>query len=277
MNTYNQLEISLSSHHEVFIDLIFSLGISAIEEKDNLIIVRSDDDLDNVIYGVESLAKSLKDIGIDTKFTYEQTTCLNKDWIDEYKNSINPVLVDNIYIHTTWQKPLEDKINIIIDPALAFGSGHHETTYMCLQLLQKYVFHGIDVFDVGCGSGILSIAAEKLGANVYACDTDGLAIERLDCNSKLNNSKIIKSWVGSISGSDKKYDVVVANIVADVIMILHQDLINSLKSNGVLILSGILDKYKDDVKSVFGDLKLVNEVVKNEWVSLVYKAENCNE
>ena len=180
-------------------------------------------------------------------------------------------MVDKIYIRPSWEEPLNGVTNIIIDPALAFGSGHHESTNSCLQLLQKYAKSGDTALDVGCGSGILSIALAKLGCKVDACDTDEQATQSSLSNAQLNEVKFNKIWTGSIANLEQKYDIVVANIIADVIFMLSNDLKKSLKKGGYLVLSGILNKYEDRIKDTFKDLELVEIKQANDWVSFVYK------
>ncbi|MFA6789569.1 MAG: 50S ribosomal protein L11 methyltransferase, partial [Arcobacteraceae bacterium] len=126
------------------------------------------------------------------------------------------------------------------------------------------------VVDVGCGSGILAVAASKLGAVVDMCDTDETAVNDAKENFKLNQSVFNEVWVGSVSKTSKKYDVVVANIVADVLAMIASDLKRSMKENGILILSGILDKHLSKVENKYKELKQLEVIQKNEWVTLVY-------
>ena len=181
---------------------------------------------------------------------------------------MQPVEVGKFWIYPGWYEPREDKINIRIDPALAFGSGHHESTRGCLQAIQKYVQEGDEVLDVGTGSGILAIAASKLGAKVDICDTDELAIEQAQKNFSLNEATLQNSWLGSAALAKKKYDIVIANIVADVLMMISSDLKNATKKEGIIILSGIIDKYADRVYKKFA-LPLIENIQDGEWVTMI--------
>lgn len=270
--TYNELLITPNDKYAMFADFVLSLTQEAIEEKDGTIIVRSEEDLENIIFGINVFAKSLEE-ALSTKIEVkiEQNVKENEDWISAYKHSVEPVVVEKFYIHPSWEAPKEDKINILIDPALAFGSGHHETTYGCLLMLQKYLHKNDTLLDVGCGSGILSIAASKLGLYVDICDTDELAVQSALSNFELNQAKCESSWVGSVNKRTEEYDVVVANIIADVLIMLHQDLKKALKQGGLLILSGILDKYVDKVQDKYQELKLLEKYKKDEWFTLVFK------
>ena len=206
---------------------------------------------------------------IDIEFT--STKEKTSDWVKEYQDAITPVEIEPFYIYPTWEEPKEDRINIVIDPALAFGTGHHPTTATCLQAVAKYVQDGDEVIDVGCGSGILSIACMKLGAIADACDTDPISVENSQINAYENSVSYRNIWEGSASLSDKKYDVTIANIVADVLTYIASDLKMITKPEGVLILSGILDKYENKVLKFYHDCPLVERITQDEWVTLILK------
>ncbi len=271
--TYQELVVS-TNNLEFISDFIFAFEIDAIEERDNKLIVRSDIGLDDLIYALDELKKRLEDANSSIFIEYEVFEKENKDWIDEYRKNIKPILINDIYIHTTWQEPKAGFINLKIDPALAFGSGHHESTSSCVEFLQKYVNDCKNGLDVGCGSGILSLVMANYGLNVDACDTDELAIISTKNNFSLNNLKLNNIWQGSCDKASKKYDLVVANIIADVILIIKNDLLKALNKNGVLILSGILNVYEERIKSQFSSLELIDEKKKNDWLTLVYKVKD---
>ncbi|HEA8110449.1 50S ribosomal protein L11 methyltransferase [Campylobacter lari] len=259
---------------DLFLDLVFSLDIDAIEEKNDGVYIRSEEDIKLIQIALQSFHQRLCE-KFNTKIYFHSALEKkeNKNWIEEYKKGIQALTINDIHIHTTWQKPEQDKINIIIDPALAFGSGHHESTYTCIEFLQKYTDSSKFCLDVGCGSGILSIIMAKLGAKVQACDTDELAIVASKENAKLNRVSFDDIWVGSVNKSLHKYDIVVANIIADILIILEKDLKEKTKEGGILILSGILNKYEDRIKDKFKDLTLLETKYKGEWLSLAYKKE----
>lgn len=270
--TYNELQITPSGEYDLFADFILSLTNEAIEECDEMIIVRSEEKLETVEFGVQEFAKSLsealsKEITVKTKLESKE----NIDWISKYQNSVQPIEVGKFYIHPSWEEAKAEKLNILVDPTLAFGSGHHETTYGCLVMLEKYLQKNDKVLDVGCGSGILSIAASKLGTSVDFCDTDEVSVQSAIENFKLNDEKYNKAWIGSVQKRDKEYDVVVANIIADVLIMLASDLVSATKTGGILILSGILDKYIDRVKKRFGSMEVLEKYRKDEWYTLVLK------
>lgn len=261
-------------YKNLFLDFVFDLGIEAIEEKDGGIYIRSNESLEELSWAIEVFAqKLLEKLHLKQNIIFNKTLEEkdNKDWIEEYKRSIKPILIDNVYIHTTWQEDNKDCLNIQINPALAFGSGHHESTYCCVKFLQKFAKNNLRALDIGCGSGILAIIMAKLGCKVEICDTDELAIGSSLENAKLNNIDFAKAWHGSVDKSNSVYDLVVANIIADVILILEKDIKKHLDENAILILSGILDKYRTRIKEKFQDLELLDEMQINEWCSLAYK------
>ena len=269
-NIFYEIFVTPSSNKEEISNFLIERFNNGIEEKGNTLILRSDEPLDDLIKELQEYVKALEEIfekKIDLDIKIEEKE--NKDWIENYKKSIQPVEIDEFYIHPSWYEKKDGKINITIDPALAFGSGHHETTRSCVKALKKYVKEGNSLLDVGCGSGILGIVGSKLGAKVDACDTDPLAVKSAKENFKLNNVSYENIWEGSANSTNKKYDIVVANIIADVLIFIANDI--KPKVNNILILSGIIDKYKDKVLEKYKDFELIDEIKDNEWVTLVLK------
>ncbi|EAI3823098.1 50S ribosomal protein L11 methyltransferase [Campylobacter coli] len=272
---YYELFLEIQEQYKnLLLDFVFDLGVEAIEEKGNGIYIRSNENLEDLAWAIEIFAQKLSqklDLKEDILLRKTIEKKENKDWVEEYKKGIKPIIIDNIYIHTTWQEEKENYLNIKINPALAFGSGHHESTYCCVKFLQKFAKNNLRALDIGCGSGILAIAMAKLGSKVEICDTDDLAVKSALENAELNNVNFTKAWYGSVDKAEGLYDLVVANIIADVILILEKDIKKHLEDNAILILSGILDKYKTRIKEKFQDLELIDEMQINEWCSLVYK------
>ena len=249
---------------------------NGIEERGDTLILRSEEPLDEVMESLREYVKSLEELfgrQITLEITKERKA--NEDWIENYKRSITPVEAGEFYIYPSWYDPKGGKINIQIDPALAFGSGHHETTRGCLNAVSRYVKPGNKVLDVGCGSGILAIASAKKGASVDICDTDELAIEESKKNFGLNEVEFDEAWVGSAAGAKKKYDIVIANIVADVLTMIATDLKKATKDGGILVLSGIIDKYRDKVVEKF-DLPIVEEIQEGEWITMILENRGEN-
>jgi ribosomal protein L11 methyltransferase len=269
---YFELVIKLSSHHSLFSDFLADTVAVGFEEIDDGFIVRSEDDLETIKWGVEQFAEALqKAIGEPIEVECTQSKKKNSDWVAEYQKSIEPLAIDKFYIHPTWDEPSKELINIEIDPALAFGTGHHPTTASALKAISKYTKSGDTLIDVGCGSGILGIGAIKLGATVDACDTDPISVENSITNAKLNNIEFANIWEGSCSLTDKKYDLVIANIVADVLTFIAKDLKGAMADDAILVLSGILDKYEKKVLNFYKDCTIIERIAQDEWVTLVLK------
>jgi len=211
---YYELVVKVSSHHTLFSDFLSDTVPVGFEETDEGFIIRSEDELDTIVWGLEQFTEALnKALGETIELECEQSKLQNSDWVEVYQKSISPLSIDKFYIHPTWDEPSQELINIAIDPALAFGTGHHPTTASSLTAVSRYVKKGDSVIDVGCGSGILGIGAMKLGAIVDACDTDPVSVENSIKNAKLNSLEFSHIWEGSCSLSSAKYNVVVANIV----------------------------------------------------------------
>lgn len=280
---FYEMIVKSANASELFKSFAFELGVTCVEERGERFIIRDEEDLQNLKFAFEEFKKALaRSLNLDADLQIEILKKQNKDWLDEYKKGVAPVAVGKFYVRPSWCERSQDRalIDLLIDPALAFGSGHHESTNMCLALLSELARDGMSALDVGCGSGILSIAIKKLGAKVSACDTDEQAVTATQQNAEKNGVQIDQIWLGSVSNLNEQsssaaaqpqFDLVVANIIADVILILSADLKKALKPGGKLVLSGILEKYKDRIEQAFSDLNFVQMKKQNEWLSFVYE------
>ncbi len=280
---FYEMIVKSANASELFKSFAFELGVTCVEERGERFIIRDEEDLQNLKFAFEEFKKALAcSLNLDADLQIEISKKQNKDWLDEYKKGVAPVAVGKFYVRPSWCERSQDRalIDLLIDPALAFGSGHHESTNMCLALLSELTHAGMSALDVGCGSGILSIAMKKLGAKVSACDTDEQAVAATQQNAEKNGVQIDKIWLGSVSSlieqssnksAQPQFDLVVANIIADVILILSADLKKALKPGGKLVLSGILEKYKDRIEQASSDLNFVQMKKQNEWLSFVYE------
>ncbi len=266
---YYELTMILKEDFVEFVaDFVANIAGDGLEIGRDRIIVRSEEEVAFIQEAVESLIGTLGG-AIDIDFTIEVKE--NVDWIAKYQKSIEPIEAGKFYIYPSWYEAKEGKINIKIDPALAFGSGHHATTFSCLDAIGTYIKGDERVLDVGCGSGILGLACTKLGAKVELCDTDPISVDSCEKNFALNGAEYEELWEGSANQSQGEYDVVIANIIADVLKFIVNDLKKATKVGGLLILSGILDKKEKAVQDAYADLALVERKQKEEWVTLVYR------
>lgn len=266
---YYELTMTLKEDFVEFIaDFVANIAGDGLEIGRGKIIVRGENDLTYVQEAVESLVGTLGGT-IDIEYKLEEKA--NVDWIASYQNSIEPIEAGKFYIYPSWYEAKKGKINIKIDPALAFGSGHHATTFSCLDAIGTYIKGKERVLDVGCGSGILGLACKKMGASVELCDTDPISVDSCEENFALNGAEYDELWEGSANQAQGEYDVVIANIIADVLKFIVHDLKRATKTDGLLILSGILDKKEEQVQEVYRDLELIERKIKDEWVTLIYK------
>ncbi|WP_419726566.1 50S ribosomal protein L11 methyltransferase [Terrisporobacter petrolearius] len=201
------------------------------------------------------------------------------DWANEWKKYYKPTKIGKkIVVKPTWEDYDKQEGDLIIelDPGMAFGTGTHETTSMCIRELEKYVDESKRVFDIGCGSGILAIAAAKLGAKeVVAGDLDEVAVKVSRENCELNNvlDKVVVKHGSLFEVVEGKADVIVANIIADIIKILANDVSKFLSEDGVFISSGIIHAKIDEVVEALqkNGFEIVEIVKLGEWSAIVSK------
>ncbi len=220
--------------------------------------------------------------------TIEISTTEDTDWVDNWKQYFKPFrLNENIVIKPTWEnfeKEFDEDIIIEIDPGTAFGTGSHETTKLCISALKEYINPDTKLLDVGCGSGILSIIGLKLGAALaVGIDVDPIAQKVSNENASINSitSEDFTCLLGDIISDEElqnetgleTFDLIVANILADVIIPLSKVIGKNLKKNGIFVSSGIINTKKDSVKKALLDngwqIVKINEM--NDWVSIIAK------
>lgn len=204
-----------------------------------------------------------------------------ENWEDAWKKNFNVLRIgENIVIRPTWKEFIPKKTDVIInlDPGMAFGTGHHQTTRMCMIALEKSISQGMNVLDVGCGSGILSITAAKLGASsVKAIDIDSVSTKVATENSIINQvDRIIEIFTGTLETSsimDSFFDIVVANISAKVISALPESFNKKLLPNGQLFISGILAKDVAQIKTTLHQHNFIleNTLTDGDWALLSLK------
>lgn len=305
---------------EAISGMLYELGISALEIEDNLydqealqksggdyeelrpdisqdtdsarvIFYLSDSDdnstmlLDKVRHALESLSGSL-DIGAGT---IAVSISDENDWRDNWKEFFHPFTIGNLLIKPSWEDVPEadDAATVIeIDPGLSFGTGHHETTRMCIEELQRHIEQGDKVLDIGFGSGILSVAALKLGASeVAGTDVDRECIDSVSANFRLNDLDESRGsfYIGDLTTDDTlarevgegEYDIVTANILADIIISMRSQIYAALRPGGILIASGIIDRRENDVLSALTTcgFTIIDTNHLGEWSSVTAKRD----
>ena len=236
---------------------------------------------ENVLSKIEKIRESvnhLSDFGLDIGEMVLETHEVNQqDWENEWKKYYKPVKVsDSIVIKPTWEEynaALNETV-IELDPGMAFGTGTHETTAMCIRALEKYITSNDTVLDIGCGSGILTIAAAKLGADrVIGVDLDPVAVRVSKENIMLNSmSAFTEIRHGNLMEVvSEKADIVVANIIADIIIPLSADVPSFLNKEGIFISSGIINSRIDEVKKAITEngLEILEVNIDGEWACIV--------
>lgn len=200
------------------------------------------------------------------------------DWIDVWKKHFRPIHLGRIVVVPEWiaYQPEENEKIVLLDSNMAFGTGEHETTSMCVELMQDYVTSDSVCIDVGCGSGILGISAIKLGAKkAYLTDIDYVAVTSATHNCELNgvSEKTVVAHSNLLDDADIRGDVMMANITGEILKMLAPSIPKNLKSDGVLILSGIIESRLDMVKAAYEQvgMHVVRERRKGEWFALVLK------
>lgn len=237
----------------------------------------------NVLELVETIKAKislLPSFGLDIgEGTVSLSNVNESDWANEWKKYYKPTKIgQKIVVKPTWEDYEKQECDLIIelDPGMAFGTGTHETTSMCIRELEKYVDKTKRVFDIGCGSGILAIAAAKLGAKeVVAGDLDEVAVKVSKENCELNNvsDKVIVKHGSLFEVVEGKANVIVANIIADIIKILANDVSKFLSEDGVFISSGIIHAKIDEVVEALekNGFEIVEIVKLGEWSAIVSK------
>ena len=257
--------------------------INVLEHKGKVAVVKAyfaeEDNIEDILGYVNEQLVELKEMGIDLgEAKVEHEKMYEEDWANTWKQYYKPSKVgEKIVVKPIWEEYEEKEGELVVnlDPGMAFGTGTHETTRMCIQALEKYVKEESTVFDVGCGSGILAIAAAKLGAKLaVGVDLDPVAVESSIENVGYNNLNNIEILHGNlVEVIDGKSDIVVANILAEIICILTDDVKRVMKDGGVFITSGIIHDRVDMVceKLEATGFEVIEKNRDGEWNCIVAK------
>ncbi len=214
------------------------------------------------------------------EYSIEYKPCRNEDWENNWKEYFKPMKIgEKLLIRPLWIDDYDagNRAVLSIEPGLAFGSGGHNTTRLCLETLERYIKNGDSVLDCGCGSGILSIASLLLGAgSATGVDIDALAVKTAKENGIINGFSepqftVLKgNLADEVSG---KYDIIVANIVADIIILFSSQVGNFLKDDGVFITSGIIESREHEVTEAFiaNGFKIIERNEDGGWLNFVCK------
>lgn len=215
-----------------------------------------------------------------TEYTLETIGCREEDWSESWKKYYHPIKVGKIVVVPAWEDytPADGEIIVTMDPGMAFGTGTHETTRLVISMLEKYVKDGDRMLDVGCGSGILAICARKLGAaNCAAYDIDPTAVkvarENIAASGVENVTCDVSDLLRGVDLSGGKYNIVAANIVADIIIRMMPDIAKYMAEGATLIASGIICPRREEVEKCMAEhgFEVFDELVENDWCALAVR------
>jgi ribosomal protein L11 methyltransferase len=277
---YHEFTIRIPNlYREMLIRKLTENGcLGVIENKDSFIAYfPATKGIDNILGELAMRKAILEKVDRGHELTFDYNLIPDQDWNESWKKGFTPLDVgEHFTVLPHWEHKKSGRINLIIDPGMAFGTGHHETTRSCLVLMEKYCgkTEKGSFLDLGTGTGLLAIAASKLGyKQVVAVDTDPLSMEAARKNLKLNNVINFQLLEGSMAEAPGTFDCITANIISGVLILLAQEISSRLKPSGIAILSGILGDQMDEVIRTYEQtgLKFIERFPDDKWVSLVLR------
>lgn len=279
MMDYVELKLSLKDDfQELVIAELYDLDFEGFEQLDDILIAtipanRFDDSKR------EAVERILMALGGENAILHEQVLT-PKNWNEEWERTIQPQTIGKFYVHPTWSKAegdLGDKIELMIDPKMAFGTGYHATTRLMLELLPEVVNPGDTILDAGTGTGILAIAALKLGAkSAFGFDVDEWSETNAKENILLNKVEEFEAKLGSteVIPEGSSYDVILANINRNALIELLPELTGFLKKEGKLLLSGLLEEDEEVIRNqkAIKSLSCKSTRQLKEWIAILFEA-----
>ena len=279
----DKIPMTQAEKEQMFVDILPETGIN-----DGIAYIsfylEEDEDKESLLEAVKNELEDMRAYVEVGEGTIEESQTEDVDWVNNWKKYFHQFYVDDILIIPSWEEVKEedkDKMIIHIDPGTAFGTGMHETTQLCIRQIRKYLKDGDRILDVGTGSGILSIAALKLGAGyALGTDLDPCAVTAVKENMEVNGLKedqydvilgnIIDDPKVQSEAGEEAYDIVTANILAEVLLPLTPVVIHQLKKGGIYITSGIIDDKEAVVVEAVkaAGLEVLEVTHQGEWVSV---------
>ncbi len=247
-----------------------------IEDNDKIIAYfQGSADIDGLRSELDRFRDVLISSGLNPGFTYDYNHLPEKDWNEEWKKSFTPIDAgDNLTVVPSWIEPDTERLTLIIDPGMAFGTGHHETTKRCLELIEHLSgAQGGSVLDIGTGTGVLAIGASKMGFGpVTAVDIDPLAVELAGRNAGTNGLENVVIKEGDVSAVSGAFDLILANLISEVLIDIAPDISSRLNPGGTAILSGMIVGQEEGVIEAIqkAGLALKDKYIDDKWVTLVF-------
>ena len=281
LKQYKEFKIkTIPFNPDILSGFLWELDISGINEEENALKIFTDGDSPVTKEALINQLKKLVENNVIKSFDIDEQNHEYKNWNEEWENGLNVIEVsDNIIIKPSFKdyKNETGKTVITIDPKMSFGTGEHQTTKLMIQLLENYFERGMKVLDVGTGTGILSIAAVKLGADsVIAIDNDEWCLENIQENFRINNvSGKIGIKISEIeSVEEKEFNLILANIQKNILQNIAGEILKRLKKNGLVILSGFLIEDEKDIIEKYKELDQIDKKIMGEWLALVLRKQN---
>lgn len=282
---YYEFNIKFSQDSaDALIEKLSEIGCLGIIINEHSIVVYFPDAVyvDKVKTELEAFKKILRDSGLPDTLSYEYLYISERDWNESWKKKFQPIDAgEKLTIIPPWQEAKPCRINLIIDPGMAFGTGHHETTMRCLMMIErlsKKLSKKHRFLDMGTGTGILAIAASKLGFDyVVGIDIDPLAIDAAKRNAALNELNNVEIQCSGLNYIEQSFDFIAANLLANTLIELASQIAAHLDNQGIIVFSGIIEGQEDDVIKAYErhNLEFSEKITDGRWVTLA-AAYNLN-
>lgn len=244
-------------------------------EKNIIAYFRDGSGVNDIVKLLEESGTVLRDAGLDNDLSFNYSFISERDWNETWKKKFKPIDAgERFSILPPWEGLKENRINLIIDPGMAFGTGHHETTRTCLMLIERLSGNCRkgSFLDVGTGTGILAIAASRLGfGRIIGVDTDPLAVDAAQRNAGLNDLETIAILEGTAAPELGTFDFIAANLMSGILIRIAPELAPCLAEGGVALLSGMLVGQEEEVIAAMErqGLKFREKHIDGRWVSVV--------
>ncbi|MBL1215385.1 MAG: 50S ribosomal protein L11 methyltransferase [Ignavibacteriae bacterium] len=280
MKEYKKFEITaIPFNIDLISGILWELDITGINEDYNKLLVFADSNSRVNANSINAQLESLVKNNLLESFSVKENTLTDKNWNEEWEKTINVIPIsERIVIKPSFRRytPKNNEIVLEIDPKMSFGTGEHQTTKLVIKMLEKFVQAEQKILDVGSGTGVLAIAAVKLGGGkAIAIDNDEWCfengIENVNANNCSDKIEIKHAEIADIT--EDNFDLITANINKNILLNIADDLISKLADNGILILSGILAQDEQDILKCYesSGVKLIGKEKMDEWISLALK------
>lgn len=275
---YYEISIRASKEsREAVANRIMEMGSSGIFDNEGMMVAYFEDrgEIEQIAEGLRLFSEVLRSSGLDPDFSFDYRLLPGRDWNENWKKNFAPIDVgDSLTIVPSWLEGTTGRTAIIIDPAMVFGTGYHETTRTCLSLIEKYcaLTDKGSFLDVGTGTGVLAIGAARLGFDsVLAVDTDPMAVEAATGNAALNGLENVSVIQGEITAAGGLFDFIAANLLSEILKEIANELACRLNPQGVAVLSGMMPGQDAGVLEAFKKegFDLIERIDTGSWVTLV--------